>query len=206
MSLVALLGLPGPASAEASHGTPPSQELESGVLVLPAELRAYGVGEKEIARQQALLDSLSSDQLMQQAELRSEQDAITADVMAPHGYIASDGTVVEPDGTAAVGKADVTPKAYGDTCNINTAAKYQVKWRSQSSGAYGYVCVYGPAGTVTYTGGFGPVYAVNSGTLNGRVNYQQDNNYYWSTWRNDGVWHDFYIIPGSVTVFKVQIG
>jgi len=185
-----------------------SEFLEENFIVLPEELRAYGVSEKQIARQQAKLDSLAPEVRARQDALRTEQDALTAQYLSGSGFVDSQGHTLA--GTVPATAEPITPYAYGDTCTTTTNV-YRVRWVVPSNGNWAYICVYPPAGTVSYSGGIDNVVAINSGTTNGRIYYYRSNNgyYYWSVWRNDGVWHDFYDVlyyGGTIEMFKVQIG
>lgn len=181
--------------------------LDDAVLVTPEELRAYGVDESQITKQETAFDALTPDQLAQQDELRGQQDALASAYLADSGYVDSDGQLVD---ALTPADATVTPFAYGTGCTTATNL-YRVRWVVPSNGNHAYVCTSPPAGTVNYSGGIKETVAINSGTTNGRIYYywSKSGYYYWSVWRNDGIWHDFYDVlyyGGSITMYKVQIG
>ncbi|WP_309617301.1 hypothetical protein [Salinibacterium sp.] len=202
-----------PAIADNAPPAGLSPAVEQDLVVLPAELLAYGFSEEEAAAAQTLLDALSPEQLAFQNQLRLEQDKVTSSALVGN-YFNSLGEWVpgDPDGegplTEVVDAPIVNLKGGGSTDTVPQvpcqSGDYHVKFYHSEVAGYLWRCY---SGLGSLTGISIPrVKSHYGGGYESRLFYHHNGNYFWSVWRIGYTEYNFdeLQIYGSVTGYGVE--
>lgn len=218
LMMIATIAVAGPIPAYADVETPDalSPAVNRDLIVLPAELAAYGISPEEIQAQQDLIASLSPAQTLFQEQLRKEQDKLTAEGMVGDYYDSSGRWVAgDPTSVSTLKEVNPPPIALGPKSNdrrtINAVTPndpcatgdYHVKY--WNGFRYVYRC-YAGLGQLMMSGGLSRIKAHYGGTYASRMFYHHNGNYFWSVWRAGYTEHSFDDLSyyGSVTLYGVQ--
>jgi len=168
-------------------------ESATSLLVLPEEMTGGQFTAQQIAAQQTAIDSLSPAAAAAQDALRTEQAQYSAG--AAEHYI----------NVASLTKPSMTPMIVGRDCSTSSAW-YRLSFRADGSNLTYCVAGAGVWYMSTYLDG---VKSLRAGSQRGRVMYRSgvEGGLYWSTWRGENDWTEYYFdeIYGTIRVYRIEI-